>query len=350
MKRILGIALALSLIFSQAFGAWDPTRPTDDELKKDVPAVVRANWVAIATGTDAALLITNAKVSPTAGIVDTKLAQITTSNKVSATALCNFSSTPSGAGVFPLANLPGIDSFLASQTGNSGKALITNGSVSSWGYPAGLNISSQAQGDILFYNGSAWTRLGAGTAGYILKTQGAGANPSWLQTLPTANGGTGATAAANAASGVVVLNASSQLPAVSGALLTNLPVTAIDAATGACKNIETDSGGGAWVTVTGLSVSVTLTATGTISAAFTGTSTENNYTADGSNYRIVYGVTPTAIVTGTAYAGNTDLKGQGLSGSVGSIAVGTYTVAVQVWQSVGAMKTYTSGILVATAK
>jgi len=43
--------------------------------------------------------------------------------------------------------------------------------------------------------------------------------------LSTAQGGTGSTANANAASGVVVLNASSQLPAVSGALLTNLPVT-----------------------------------------------------------------------------------------------------------------------------
>ena len=41
-------------------------------------------------------------------------------------------------------------------------------------------------------------------------------------TLPVGNGGTGATAAANAANGVVVLNASSQLPAVSGALVTSL--------------------------------------------------------------------------------------------------------------------------------
>lgn len=42
-------------------------------------------------------------------------------------------------------------------------------------------------------------------------------------TLGTANGGTGATANTNAASGVVVLDSSSRLPAVSGALLTNLP-------------------------------------------------------------------------------------------------------------------------------
>ena len=43
--------------------------------------------------------------------------------------------------------------------------------------------------------------------------------PSALQ---TSQGGTGATAAANAASGVVILDASSQLPAVSGALLTSI--------------------------------------------------------------------------------------------------------------------------------
>ena len=40
--------------------------------------------------------------------------------------------------------------------------------------------------------------------------------------LTTAKGGTGSTANANAASGVVVLNASSQLPAVDGSLLTGL--------------------------------------------------------------------------------------------------------------------------------
>ena len=41
-----------------------------------------------------------------------------------------------------------------------------------------------AQGDILYYDGSQWNRLPAGTAGYFLKTQGAGANPVW--SLPAA--------------------------------------------------------------------------------------------------------------------------------------------------------------------
>lgn len=38
-----------------------------------------------------------------------------------------------------------------------------------------------AQGDLLYYSGSAWVVLNAGTSGYFLKTQGAGANPIWAQ-------------------------------------------------------------------------------------------------------------------------------------------------------------------------
>ena len=37
----------------------------------------------------------------------------------------------------------------------------------------------QAQGDILYFNGTYWVRLPVGTAGQVLKTQGAGANPVW---------------------------------------------------------------------------------------------------------------------------------------------------------------------------
>jgi hypothetical protein len=46
---------------------------------------------------------------------------------------------------------------------------------------------------------------------------------SWLTgILPTSKGGTGATAAANAANGAVILNASAQIPALDGSLLTGL--------------------------------------------------------------------------------------------------------------------------------
>jgi len=40
-------------------------------------------------------------------------------------------------------------------------------------------IGSAAQGDILYRGASAWARLGAGTSGQFLKTNGAAANPAW---------------------------------------------------------------------------------------------------------------------------------------------------------------------------
>lgn len=40
-------------------------------------------------------------------------------------------------------------------------------------------VGSAAQGDILYRGASTWTRLGAGTSGQFLKTNGTGANPEW---------------------------------------------------------------------------------------------------------------------------------------------------------------------------
>lgn len=42
-----------------------------------------------------------------------------------------------------------------------------------------LDPGSEAQGDILYYTGSAWALLPPGTSGQFLKTLGAGANPQW---------------------------------------------------------------------------------------------------------------------------------------------------------------------------
>jgi len=43
-----------------------------------------------------------------------------------------------------------------------------------------LTVASQAQGDIIYASSaSAWARLGPGTSGQFLKTQGAAANPIW---------------------------------------------------------------------------------------------------------------------------------------------------------------------------
>jgi hypothetical protein len=46
-------------------------------------------------------------------------------------------------------------------------------------------IGSAAQGDILYRDASGWARLGAGTSGHFLKTQGAAANPTWASASGT---------------------------------------------------------------------------------------------------------------------------------------------------------------------
>ena len=51
-----------------------------------------------------------------------------------------------------------------------------------------LDIASAAQGDILYRSATSWARLPAATAGYILQTNGAAANPGWVQNT----GGSGA--------------------------------------------------------------------------------------------------------------------------------------------------------------
>lgn len=50
-----------------------------------------------------------------------------------------------------------------------------------------LAAISGVQGDVIYHNGTNWTKLGAGTSGQFLKTQGTGANPVWA----TASGGGG---------------------------------------------------------------------------------------------------------------------------------------------------------------
>ena len=72
---------------------------------------------------------------------------------------------------------------ILASTGNA----VSNGTywqiMSSKGTDADLlNISSTAQGDIYYNNGSAIARLGAGTSGHFLKTQGTSANPVWADT------------------------------------------------------------------------------------------------------------------------------------------------------------------------
>lgn len=50
-------------------------------------------------------------------------------------------------------------------------------------------IASQAQGDTVYFNGTNWVRLAAGTSGQLLTTGGAGANPAWATYAPNSTTG-----------------------------------------------------------------------------------------------------------------------------------------------------------------
>ena len=42
-----------------------------------------------------------------------------------------------------------------------------------------ISVTSEAQGAVMYFNGTDWVVLGPGTSGFVLKTQGPGANPVW---------------------------------------------------------------------------------------------------------------------------------------------------------------------------
>jgi len=176
--------------------AWDKTKPANDELLINFPAQARANWEAIELGTDANLLITNAKCHASMGLVDTKLAQITTAGKVSGAALTLLANIPGGAGLIPVANIPNLSATKITSgtlavarcdTGTTANKLLqlngdakipaVDGSLLTNIKSSDLAIASQARGDIIYFDGTNWVRLPKGTDGQYLKI---GANdPAW---------------------------------------------------------------------------------------------------------------------------------------------------------------------------
>lgn len=72
-------------------------------------------------------------------------------------------------------------SWVRLAAGTSGQSLETRGASANpvWDLPGDLSVTSQAQGDVLYFNGTNWVRLAPGTSGQFLKTQGASANPVW---------------------------------------------------------------------------------------------------------------------------------------------------------------------------
>jgi hypothetical protein len=103
--------------------------------------------------------------------------------------------TGSGTGSFAatIANSAVTNAKMANMTASTIKARIT----ASTGDPEDATLTqvldlvgSAAQGDILYRGASTWTRLGAGTNGHYLKTQGTGANPTWAAVSASGGGST----------------------------------------------------------------------------------------------------------------------------------------------------------------
>ena len=53
---------------------------------------------------------------------------------------------------------------------------------------AKIAMTSDAQGDVLFYGGTDYERLAPGTSGYFLKTQGTSADPIWAAVVTDTSG------------------------------------------------------------------------------------------------------------------------------------------------------------------
>ena len=155
-------------------------------------------------------------------------------------------------------------------------------------------LTAPTQGGVIYASStSAYASTTAGTSGYLLQSNGTSA-PSWLDIVPLANGGTGATTAAGArtalglgsaatltagtASGnVVQLDATTgKLPAVDGSLLTNVVASVAGNLSGFSQNTR-----GGW-----LALSANTTGnynTGLGDSALKANNTGSNNTAVGSS-------------------------------------------------------------------
>jgi hypothetical protein len=75
-----------------------------------------------------------------------------------------------------------IDTLLGFTPVTNSRTLTINGTAYDLSADRNWTVTglpSGTQGDILYYNGTSWVVLAAGTSGRFLRTNGAAANPSW---------------------------------------------------------------------------------------------------------------------------------------------------------------------------
>lgn len=117
----------------------------------------------------------------------TQVGAFTVNAKGLITAASNVTITPAVGSITGLGT--GVATALGVNVGSAGAFVTFNGAggtpssltlTNATGLPvAGLVAASEAQGDIIYRGAANWVRLGAGTSGQFLKTQGAAADPVW---------------------------------------------------------------------------------------------------------------------------------------------------------------------------
>lgn len=153
--------------------------------------------------------ITTANIASNAAIVDTQLAQITTASKVSGAALVTLGSIPTGAGTIP------------SKNGGTG-----------------ADLSTAAQGTVPYFSATGVaSALAVGTSGQILSTQGAAANPQWVNFLSSVldYGTSGSASTAKTGPNLKIAYGTLTVSGNSTATITNLVFTSASTFSATCS-------------------------------------------------------------------------------------------------------------------
>lgn len=235
-------------------------------------------------------------------------------------------------GQIPYQSAANTTTFTAA--GASGQVLSANGGgIPTWITASGLlNSISTNQGDILYRNGTGWTTLAPSTAGYLLQTNGAGANPSYVNpaTLSvsyaaTAGSATTATTATNLAGG-----AAASIPYQTGSGATSF----IASGAGDTGKVLQSNGTSApsWVTPTAYAtVTDDTTTNGTRYPLFANQTTGNLTTEYTSSTKYQFNPS-TGVLTATQFSGSgaglTSLPAGQLSGTISSAVLGNSSLYI----------------------
>ena len=213
--------------------AWDATKPTNSGLLINAPALIRANWDALALQTDASLLVDNDKVAVAAGIVESKITFDGTSGHAHSGGAQGklISLTAAVTGTLPIAN---GGTALTSAGGVANRVMATSDG-STWA-AVQIDITTMVSGTL---------PTGSGGTGST-DTDYCDLTANVTGTLPTGNGGTGSVENANAADGVCVLDGSGYVPDDSvdtGALKTAISAVSVASPNGGTGTNVTLPGG-----------------------------------------------------------------------------------------------------------